>query len=220
MAGARQALLIALVVAAGYFGRELRLVVFEQRQSSLRHEDIYYLPPAQWLPVMSAGFHSALADLIWCRSLVYFGEELQQKSAIRHVFDYTDAVLALDPDFRSAYTWITTAALYKPQEASIDDGLKALEYLERATKRWPNDGELHWRYGSVLRFELAPYLPPGPKKEQSHRAGSAAPGDRSESGRRAAVAGPEQRRAARNAWARPSRPSATWKRCTARSRTT
>jgi tetratricopeptide (TPR) repeat protein len=164
-ARARQALLIAVIVAAGYFGRELRLVVFEQRQGSLRHEDIYYLPPAQWLPVMSGGFQAALADLIWCKSLVYFGEELLQQGTIRYVFEYTDAVLALDPDFRSAYTWIATAALYQPQETSLDDGLRAAEYLERAIKRWPNDGELHWRYGALLRFELAPSLPSGPRKD-------------------------------------------------------
>ncbi|HEX6245935.1 MAG TPA: hypothetical protein VFZ61_33650, partial [Polyangiales bacterium] len=106
------------------------------------------------------------ADLIWCRSLVYFGEELLHRSGIRYVFDYTDAVLALDPDFRSAYTWIVTAALYRPRDVSHEDGLRAAAYVKRAIARWPNDGELHWRYGSVLRFELAPLLSAGPEKDR------------------------------------------------------
>ena len=73
MSRAKQALLAACIIAAGYLGRELRLVVFDQRQSSLKHEELYYLPPSEWLPVISLGFRAALADLIWCRSLVYFG---------------------------------------------------------------------------------------------------------------------------------------------------
>lgn len=165
MSRAKQALLVACITAAGYLGRELRLAVFDQRQASLQHEELYYLPPAGWLPVMSLGFQAALADLIWCRSLVYFGEELIQQSSVRYVFDYTDAVLALDPDFRSAYTWIATAALYRPRDVSNEDGLRAAEYVRRAIERWPNDGELHWRYGALLRFELAPTLSAGPRKE-------------------------------------------------------
>lgn len=161
-----QALLLVGLVVVGYVGRELRLVVFQQHQESQRYEDIYYLPPPNWLPVLSAGFQAAAADLIWCRSLVYFGEQLMQRGAVQYAFDYTDAVLALDPDFRSAYEWIATAALYKPTDVSLVDGKRAATYLKRALQRWPNDGQLHWRYGSVLRFELAPLMPKGAEKER------------------------------------------------------
>lgn len=161
-----QLLLIGALVVVGYAGRELRLLVFRHHQESQRYEDIYYLPPADWLPVLSGGFRAAAADLIWCRSLVYFGEQLIQRGAVKYAFDYTDAVLALDPDFRSAYEWIATAALYKPTDVSLADGRRAATYLKRALARWPNDGQLHWRYGSVLRFELAPLLREGAEKDR------------------------------------------------------
>jgi tetratricopeptide (TPR) repeat protein len=166
MRRAQQAVVLLSVLATCYLTRELRLTAFRGHLESQSYEDRYYLPPASWLPLLSAGFGAALADLIWCRSLVYFGEELAHRGQVKFAFEYTDAVLALDPDFRSAYAWISTAVLYRPTDISYDDGLRATSYLKRALARWPNDGELHWRYGSVLRFELAPLLEEGPKKER------------------------------------------------------
>jgi len=146
--------------------RELRLVAFASHFGSQRYENVYYLPPAHWLPLLSFGYHEALADLIWCRSLVYFGEEMGQRGPIKFVFDYTDAVIALDPEFKHAYRWAAVAGVSRPVEFSLDEGLRGAGYLERAVERWPNDGELHWEYGALLRFELAPLVPPGKEKEQ------------------------------------------------------
>jgi hypothetical protein len=158
--GTKQALrwfAIALALVTLAIGvRTLRLSAFAQHRQGQHYEDIYYLPSAAWLPVFSLGFRQALADLIWCKSLIYFGEELGHRGQVQYVFAYTDAVLALDPSFRSAYVWIATAAIYRPVAVSLDNGLRAARYLERATQRWPDDGELHWDYGSLLRFELAP----------------------------------------------------------------
>jgi hypothetical protein len=158
--------LLLVALTGCYLTRELRLRAFRWHLESQSYEDRYYLPPAGWLPLMSLGYHAALADLIWCRSLVYFGDELVHSGGAKFAFEYTDAVLALDPDFRAAYAWVSTAVLYRPMEVSYKDGLRATGYLKRALARWPNDGELHWRYGSVLRFELAPLLEEGPEKER------------------------------------------------------
>jgi len=152
---ARVALALMILVLA-LAVRTTRLSAVGQHARGQRYEDLYYLPSAGWLPVLSLGYRQALADLIWCRSLVYFGEELGHRSPVRYVYDYADAVLALDPDFREAYRWIATAAIYRPVAVTLENGLRAARYLERAVERWPSDGELHWDYGSLLRFELAP----------------------------------------------------------------
>lgn len=153
---AKYALVTLTISGLALSARTLRLDAFAQHREGRRYEDIYYLPDAKWLPVLSLGFRQALAGLIWCKSLVYFGEELGQRGAVKYVFSYTDAVLALDPSFRSAYQWVATAAIYRPVDVSMTNGLRAAGYLERAVQRWPNDGELRWDYGSLLRFELAP----------------------------------------------------------------
>jgi len=156
--------IVLLGVLAFAIGR-VRQGAVEAHQRGQRYEDIYYLPSASALPVVSLGFHDALAQLVWCRSLVYFGEELGHRGVVKHVFEYADAVIALAPDFRAAYRWVATAAVYRPTAVSMNDGLRAATYLERALERWPDDGELHWDYGSLLRFELAP-LERDPAKKQ------------------------------------------------------
>ena len=46
-----------LVLASLAFGvRELRLKAFAAHLGSQRYEDVYYLPPSHWLPVLSVGY--------------------------------------------------------------------------------------------------------------------------------------------------------------------
>ncbi len=132
---------------------------------SQRYEDVYYLPPNDWLKPLALGFDSAMADLLWMRAILYFGKEMIVHGKTRYIYDYIDAMLTLDPDFRAAYKWSSTAGLYHSGKITLDDGYRVVAYLERAVDRWPDDGELFWELGSVLRFELAP-LATDPKEKQ------------------------------------------------------
>jgi len=123
---------------------------------SQRYEDVYYLPPNAWLKPLALGFDSAAADLLWMRAILYFGKEMIVRGETRHIYDYIDAMLTLDPDFRAVYKWSSTAGLYHSGKITPEDGYRVVAYLERAVDRWPEDGELFWELGSVLRFELAP----------------------------------------------------------------
>lgn len=154
-------LVVALALMA-FATRSARLSAFEQHQNAQRYEDVYYLPPADWLPAMSLGYESALADLLWCRALVYFGEDLGARGAGRHIFQYADAILTLAPDFRAAYRWASTVIIYKVTPATLEEMQRGADYLRRAVQRWPDDGELRWDLGSYLRFEIAPHIKDDP----------------------------------------------------------
>jgi len=155
----RKALATALAcVALAGTVRMTRGVANRAYTAGRSYEDVYYLPPPNWLPVLGLQYRAALADLLWTRALVYFGEELAQGGHVKHVFEYVDAMLALDPDFKAVYRWISTAAIYRPGKVAAADVEHALEYLDRATKRWPDDGEMAWDMGATLRFELPPLL--------------------------------------------------------------
>lgn len=136
----------------------VRLRSREHVLATQAYEDNYYLPPASWLPVVSLGHQEALADLLWMRSLVYFGEEMVARAGLEHVFDYADAVLALDPDFRAVYHWIGMAGLYQPVAITPDEVHRTLEIQRRGLQRFPDDGELAWSIGATLAFELPPLL--------------------------------------------------------------
>jgi hypothetical protein len=146
------AVLALLALAAASDG--LRASAHERYRSAQRYEDVYYLPPAEWLPVLSLGWDEAAADLLWMRALVYFGEEFQHSSGLRYVFDYGDAIVALDPHFLAAYRWMGMAALYRPVAITPDDVERAVTFMQRGEELFPDDGELAWNIGAALVFEL------------------------------------------------------------------
>jgi hypothetical protein len=123
------------------------------------YEDIYYLPPPQWLQVMSLGHRRALADLIWLRALIYFGDEFENQGAVKHVFNYGDSMLALDPDFRRVYRWVGVAGVYTPTGSSREYIERSIDVLRRGVERFPSDGELAWDAGATITYELLPNLP-------------------------------------------------------------
>ena len=149
--------MLVVCLAAGVWGLRDRATTryFETQ----RYEDIYYLPPPAWLQVMSLGHRRALADLIWLKSLIYFGEEFAHEGAVKHVFDYGDAMLALDPDFERVYRWIGMAGVYTPKESPIEYLERSIQVLRDGVDRFPNSGRLAWEAGATIAYELVPRLP-------------------------------------------------------------
>jgi hypothetical protein len=127
--------------------------------STQTYEDIYYLPPPEWLQVMSLGHRRALADLIWLRALIYFGDEFANRGAVKHVFNYGESMLALDPDFRRVYRWVGVAGVYTPTGSPPEFIERAVDVLRRGAERFPDDGPLAWDTGATITYELLPNLP-------------------------------------------------------------
>jgi hypothetical protein len=161
-----------LVLLAAIGAGVLRARVMDHALASRRYEDVYYVPPPQWLPVVSLGWREALADVLWMRALVYFGDEVIAQGALAHVFDYTDAMLVLDPDFRAVYHWIGTAGIYRPQEPSPADVRRAIDVMRRGIDRFPDDGELAWTLGASLAFELPPLLDDERERDEARSEGA------------------------------------------------
>lgn len=122
------------------------------------YEDVYYLPSPANLRLMSLGHREGLADIVWMRALVYLGQEFQARGDLENVFRYTDSILTLDPEFRAAYEWIATAALYRPTEIDAEEAKRVIPYLREAAARFPDDGEMAWLVGATMVYDLAPML--------------------------------------------------------------
>jgi hypothetical protein len=139
--------------------------------STQRYEDVYYLPPSHWLGVFSLGYREALADLIWMKALIYFGDELYQQGQVKNLYNYTEAMLSLDERFLAVYRWVASCALYRTGEVTVEDARKAIGYLERGVKLFPDDGDLAWDLGATYRFELVPMLEDDEEKNEARRRG-------------------------------------------------
>lgn len=161
------AALAALVLVA----RSLRVDATETALATQRYEDLYYVPPPAWLKVFALGHDEALADLLWVRALVYFGDELTERGQVRHALKYADAIVTLDPDFKRVYRWAGVAGMYKPVDVTPEEIRAAVEFLERGAERFPDDGELAFDLGASYLFELAPRLEDPAEKERARRLG-------------------------------------------------
>lgn len=156
---------LALAVIADQF----RARAQQHYASAQRYEDIYYLPSPEELVVLSLGHRAALADLIWLKALVYFGDEMYQQGNVANLFRYTDAMLGLDERFRRVYRWVASAAIYRSGHVTVEDVKTAIRYLERGTRLFPDDGELAWDLGATYAYELVPMLPIGAPREEARR---------------------------------------------------
>lgn len=162
-----------LVLALGAASQAFRLPAMERYLATGGYEDRYYLPAPEWLDLFSLGHREALADLIWARALVYYGEEFAAQGDVEHVFDYAEAMLALDPDFRAVYEWVGTAGVYRPADTTAEDVARAAEIMERGAARFPNDGDLAWQVGATLAFELPIRYPPhSPERDRAQERGA------------------------------------------------
>jgi tetratricopeptide (TPR) repeat protein len=161
-------LALALAAVGGEYFRGVAQRKFAAAQT---YEDVYYLPPPDYLVLGSLGYRAALADLIWMKALVYYGEELIHRGDVSHLYRYGDAMIALDPDFKRVYRWIASSALYRTGDVKLEDGHAAIRYLERAIKRFPDDGELAWELGATYTYELPSMLPLGPERDAARRKG-------------------------------------------------
>ncbi len=158
VSGARFFGIIVLIAAlAGVWS--LRGRAMDRYLRTQTYEDIYYLPPPEWLQVMSLGYGRALADLIWLRALIYFGDEFIHEGEVKHVHSYGESMLKLDPDFRRVYRWVGVAGVYTPKGSSRELVEQAVDVLRRGVDRFPDDGQLAWDAGATIAYELLPLLP-------------------------------------------------------------
>lgn len=165
------ALLVLSLVGLAALGGALRARAHSEWRASQTYEDIYYLPPDRWLTVLSLGHDAALADLIWMRALVYYGDEFMHRGQVRFVFDYASAIETLDPQFNALYHWVGTAGMYRPERVSTEDIERTIEFMERGLERFPDDGELAWEIGAAYVFELAPQVDDPQEKDRIRERG-------------------------------------------------
>jgi hypothetical protein len=164
------ALVVGLVVTVCGAG-VLRHKAMNHYLSTQHYEDVYYLPPAEWLPVFSLGYRKALCDLIWMKALIYFGDELYHRGNVKHLYEYTEAMLKLDKYFKAVYLWVSSSSIYRSGDVTVADVRMAIKYMERAVRLFPNDGELAWDLGANYVYELAPILTDHAEKVEAKKRG-------------------------------------------------
>ncbi len=102
-------------------------------------EHLYYFPNAKALHAYALGFDHAVADLLWMRTLAYFGGHYQTDQDYRYLANMLDVITQLNPRHTAAYYM---AAVVLPWMVGALAESRAL--LHRAMVNFPEDGR--WAY--------------------------------------------------------------------------
>src|SRR5262249_33944472 len=91
-------------------------------------EEISYLPRTDALRLLTIGYREFWADVLWLRSINYFGEHLHTDHKYKALDRYLEAVIGLDPKFQGVYRYAGTVTMYNLRRISRKSVMKSLHY--------------------------------------------------------------------------------------------
>jgi len=121
-------------------------------------KDTFAWPPPRQTVVLSLGYRSALADLLFAHVLVESGLHLQERRRFETVAAYLRTINALDPKFATPYRYADTLITLQAGNPSLSDYRDARAILERGMHELPYDAELWLTAGQYLAYLAAPHI--------------------------------------------------------------
>jgi hypothetical protein len=131
-----------LIVAATISNRRLDHAALAAPES-----EPVYLPKAEYLRPMALGWHNALADVLWFRTINYFGAHYRSDHTYPWLAAMCDLVTDLDPRAEHIYRF---AGVILPWEANQVDAGIAL--LKKGLRQFPDNWVLHYHLGFHYYF--------------------------------------------------------------------
>jgi tetratricopeptide (TPR) repeat protein len=131
-----------LIVAIAFSNRRL-----DRSALAAPEQEPVYLPKAEYLGAMSLGWRNALADILWFRTISYFGAHYRSDHTYPWLAAMCDLVTDLDPRAEHVYRF---AGVILPWEANQVDAGIAL--LKKGLRQFPDDWMLHYHLGFHYYF--------------------------------------------------------------------
>lgn len=162
----------ALVLAAALAAiATVRAPLAERYHSLSTEHDTYPLPSPEQTVVMSLGYRSALADLIYGHVLVSYGLHFQEDRLFEFVGDYLRTVNELDPKYADPYRYADTLLTLQPEVPPRRHYFEAKDIFERGMRELPYHTELHLTAGQFMAYLAPPHLESEQDKNLFRRAG-------------------------------------------------
>lgn len=146
---------IALVALCAIAIGLVRGRLFDRHQRIKETTDVYPLPPPAEVVVMSLGYRSAFADVLWAHLLVSQGLHLMERRRYENITLLLDAINELDPTFRDPYRLADALITFNANKTPIEEVRKARAIMERGVRARPLDAELWLFLGEFTAF-IAP----------------------------------------------------------------
>jgi hypothetical protein len=151
----------------------LALTIIQPRLAApLKHvkarDDVSALPPPKQLKVMALGYKQSAVDLLWAKLIVEWGMAHSEKRPFADLRRYIDAIIEIEPDFPTIYTFVDTLLVYGPTLGTAQDARDARKYLKRGTEERKYDEQVWLHYGQFCAF-LAPSFLKDPAEIEEYR---------------------------------------------------
>jgi hypothetical protein len=117
------------------------------RPQSVLETDLMYLPKAEYLRPLSLGYTRVLADVLWFRTISYFGQHFRGDRMYPWLASMCDLVTDLDPKAEYVYRF---CGMILPWEAGQTDA--GLGVLEKGITAIPDSWLLHYWIGFNYYF--------------------------------------------------------------------
>jgi len=115
-------------------------------------ESTSFVPPVEL--ARFAPYREVLADLLWCRLLVYYGSNWGGDGDLSQVEDFLDDIVVLDPKLKAVYEWAGFAVAYRTGKATQEEFWSSVRYLELGMRAFPEEYRYPWQAGARYYFDL------------------------------------------------------------------
>jgi len=116
---------------------------------TIEMESMLYLPSGKYLKPLALGYNQMLADLLWIKTVSYFGSHFMTDKEYPWLFHMLTLIIDLDPRFDFPYYF---GGIVLSLEASQAEN--ANKILERGIKAYPDQ----WMYPFYIGFNLYYHL--------------------------------------------------------------
>ncbi len=132
--------------------------------------EVYAIPSNEQLIVFSLGYRSAVADLLFGRTMVAAGVHFAERRVFQQLDAYLKGIIALDPKYLDVYRYADTLLNLSTVEMPKENLDIAREIQERGLEEFPHDPQLWLSTGHFLAY-LAPnrFSPDQEEKKRSWR---------------------------------------------------
>jgi tetratricopeptide (TPR) repeat protein len=113
-------------------------------------EKLIYIPSGRFLKAATLGFHVVLADLLWTRAVIYFGDHYYTDKDYRWLYSLLDATTTLDPKNILAYRFGGNLLALEGGDVK-----RSIELLKKGIRNNPDED---WRLYFLLGFDYFYYM--------------------------------------------------------------
>ena len=123
----------------------------------LRIKEVLLLPPGKILRQIDLGYHSLMADLLFIKANVYYGEKMYADQETPWLPGFINSLIEVDPDFKTSYLWgalVTTYYKRQIDDVPVELIERANRILEAGMRRFPDDYRFPMRLAFNFYYEL------------------------------------------------------------------